>query len=113
MKELFTSCMILGCLTLSSAQSVQGHTKLSGSVSLAITGHSVTLTWNASKNATGYNVYRGTTHGGPYIKVGSGIASTTYNDAQVTPNQTLYYVTTALSGSSESGYSNEATAVIP
>lgn len=113
MKPLFTTCMILGCLSFSSAQSVQGNARLSGNVTIAITGHSVTLTWSASQNATAYNVYRGTTHGGPYTKVGSGIVNTTYTDVQVSPNQTLYYVTTALNGTTESGYSNEATAVIP
>jgi hypothetical protein len=113
MKRLFTTCVILGCLRFGSAQSVQGSAQLSGNATIAVTGHSVTLTWIASQNATGYNVYRGTTHGGPYLKVGSGILTTTYTDVQVTPNQTLYYVTTATSGSSESGYSNEAAAVIP
>jgi len=113
MKRLFTTCILLGCLNFSSAQSVQGNAKFSGNATIAVTGHSVTLTWSASKNATSYNVYRGTTHGGPYSKVGSGIVTTTYTDVQVTPNQTLYYVTTAMSGSSESGYSNEAAAVIP
>jgi len=34
-------------------------------------------------------------------------------DVQVTPNQTLYYVTTAVHGNNESGYSNEAAAAIP
>jgi fibronectin type 3 domain-containing protein len=105
--------MILGCLSFSFAQGLQGNVKLSGNASVKVTGHSVTLTWNASQNATSYNVYRGTTHGGPYIKVASGIVSTTYTDVQVTHNQTLYYVTTAVNGSSESGYSNEAVAVIP
>lgn len=113
MKQLFTVCMVLGCPSISFAQGLQGNVRLSGSASVKVTGHSVTLTWSASQSATSYNVYRGTTHGGPYIKVGCGIASTTYTDVQVTHNQTLYYVTTAVSGSNESGYSNEAAAVIP
>jgi fibronectin type 3 domain-containing protein len=113
MKELFITCTILGCLTFSSAQAVQGNATLSGNATLAVTGHSVTLTWSASQNATSYNVYRGTSHGGPYVRVSSGIVSTTCTDIQITNNQTFYYVTTAVSGSSESGYSNEAAAVIP
>ena len=105
--------MILGCLSTSSAQGVQGNVKLSGNATVATTGHSITLTWNASENATSYNLYRSTTHGGPYLKAGSGIVGTTYIDVLVTHSQTLYYVTTAVNGSNESGYSNETAAVIP
>jgi fibronectin type 3 domain-containing protein len=113
MKQSFTICTILACLRICFAQGVQGNVTISGSASVKVTGHSVALTWNASQNATSYNVYRGTTHGGPYSRVGSAIVTTTYTDVQVTPNSTLYYVTTAVSGSNESGYSNEVAAVIP
>jgi fibronectin type 3 domain-containing protein len=113
MKQLLTTCIVLGCLSLSFAQGLQGKLTLSGNITVKASGHSVVLTWNASQNATSYNVYRGTTQGGPYVKVSSGIVGTTYTDVHVTHNQTLYYVTTAVSGSGESGYSNEATAVIP
>jgi fibronectin type 3 domain-containing protein len=113
MKRLFTTCMVLGCLSFSFAQGLQGNVKLGGNTTVAITGHSVTLTWSASQNATSYNIYRGTASGGPYVKVASGIVSTTYTDVQVTHNQTLYYVTTAVNGNNESGYSNESVAVIP
>jgi fibronectin type 3 domain-containing protein len=118
MKTVFATCIVLVYLdfglTLCFAQSVvQGSVTISGQSATATTGHSVTLTWNASQNATAYNIYRGAAHGGPYLKVASGIAGTTYNDIQVTDHQTLYYVTTAVTGNSESGYSNEAIAVIP
>jgi fibronectin type 3 domain-containing protein len=114
MKKQFTTFMVLVCLDFSFAQGgLQGNATLGGKATIATTGHSVTLTWNASQNAASYNVYRGTIHGGPYLKVASGIVSTTYTDVQVTDNQTLYYVTTAVNGTSESGYSNEAPAVIP
>jgi len=113
MRRLFTTCMVLGCLSSSFAQGIQGNVQIGGKATITITGHAVTLTWNASPNATSYNVYRGTTSGGPYVKVASGIVNTTYTDVQVTHNQTLYYVTTAVSGNNESGYSNEAAAVIP
>jgi fibronectin type 3 domain-containing protein len=113
MKQLFTICMVLGCFSVSIAQGIQGNVTLSGNALVQVTGYSVTLTWNASQNATSYNVYRGTVQGGPYIKVGSAIVVTTYTDVQVIPDQTLYYVTTAVSGSNESGYSNQVAAVIP
>jgi hypothetical protein len=77
--------------------------------------HSVSLTWNSSANAVGYNVYRGTASGGPYSIVNSSLdASTAFTDSSVTAGQTYYYVTTAVDGNgNESGYSNEAQAVIP
>lgn len=113
MKQLFTIYIVLGCFNMSIAQGIQGNVTLSGNASVQVTGHSVTLTWNASQNATSYNVYRGTVQTGPYIRVGSAIFVTTYTDVQVTPNQTFYYVITAVSGSNESGYSNVVAAVIP
>jgi fibronectin type 3 domain-containing protein len=105
--------MVLSCLSFSPAQGLQGSVKLSGNATAAVTGHSVTLTWTACQNASSYNVYRGNSHGGPYVKVASGIAGATYSDVQVTRSQTLYYVTTAVGGGNESGYSDEAVAVIP
>jgi hypothetical protein len=113
MKQFVTTCILLSCFSFSFAQGIQGKAIIGGRVTIAVTGHFVMLTWSASQTATSYNVYRGTTHGGPYLKIASGIAVTSYADVQVTHNQTLYYVTTAVSGGSESGYSNETAAVIP
>jgi fibronectin type 3 domain-containing protein len=112
MKRLLITCIVLGCLTSSVAQGIQGSVILSGTA-IVVMGHTVTLTWNASQGAASYNTYRGTVSGGPYVKLASGILNTTYDDAQVTHNQTLYYVATAVNGNSESGYSNEVAAVIP
>jgi hypothetical protein len=79
--------------------------------------HSVDLNWDAStgNGVVGYNVYRGGAPGGPYSKINSALdASTVYTDNNVTSGQTYYYVTTAVDGSgNESGYSNQAQAVIP
>jgi fibronectin type 3 domain-containing protein len=114
MNRLFTTLIIiiLGCVSFSFAQGLQGKATLSGSANI-VTGHSVALTWIASPNATSYNLYRGTASGGAYVQVASGIMATTYTDTQVGHSQTLYYVATAVQGTSESGYSNEAVAVIP
>jgi hypothetical protein len=113
MKQLFAICAVLACLSMSVAQGLQGNITLDGKATVAITGHLVFLTWNASQNATSYNIYRGTAHGGPYLKVASGVVGTTYADVEVTHNQTLYYVTTAVTNNNESGYSNETVAAIP
>lgn len=83
-----------------------------------VTAHSVNLTWtaSASTNVAGYNVYRGSTSGGPYTKVNSGlVVGTTYTDTSVQPGQTYYYVATAVdSNSTESAYSSPpAQSVVP
>jgi len=84
---------------------------------VAAPSHWVDLTWDASSGAgvVGYNVYRSGVSGGPYTKINSALdANTTYTDNGVTAGETSYYVTTAVDGSGgESGYSNQAKAVIP
>jgi Abnormal spindle-like microcephaly-assoc'd, ASPM-SPD-2-Hydin len=81
----------------------------------AATQHTVDLTWNTSLGAVGYNTYRGSVSGGPYTMINSSLDGTTaYTDSTVVSGQTYYYVATAVDGNSnESGYSNEAQAVIP
>jgi fibronectin type 3 domain-containing protein len=113
MKRRLTIWMILGCcVSFSLGQGIQGNVKLTGKAIVMVTGHAVNLSWKASQGATSYCVYRGTAHG-QYAKIAWGIQGTSYADVQVTHNQTLYYVTTAVNGSNESGYSNEIVAAIP
>ncbi|HST77871.1 MAG TPA: DUF4082 domain-containing protein, partial [Verrucomicrobiae bacterium] len=79
--------------------------------------HSASLSWTASTspNISGYKVYRSGASGGPYTLVsGSLVPGTSYVDGSVSSGQTYYYVTTAVdSNNAESGYSNEAVAVVP
>jgi hypothetical protein len=78
--------------------------------------HNVALSWNASTSSVvGYNVYRGTQSGGPYVALNNAPGpSTSYSDNSVQAGQTYYYVVTAIDGSgNESIYSNQVTAVIP
>src|SRR6516164_1242488 len=88
-----------------------------GGASPALAGHSVTVTWTASTSTgvTGYNVFRSQTTGGPYTQVNTNlIGGTSFVDSSVTAGQTYYYVVTAVgSGSSQSSYSNEASAAVP
>ncbi|MGB6776936.1 MAG: choice-of-anchor D domain-containing protein [Terriglobales bacterium] len=81
----------------------------------AQTQHTVDLSWTASADAVGYNIYRGTVSGGPYTMINSSLDGTTaYTDNTVVSGQTYYYVTTAVdSESQESGYSNQAQAIVP
>ncbi len=79
--------------------------------------HSVALTWSASKSSgvVGYNVYRGTTSGGPYTKLTpSAIPETRYTDTSVEAGRTYYYVVTSVESSGvESSHSNQASATVP
>ena len=89
--------------------------------SLAGTGVSarqyhVNLAWNASSSrVVGYNVYRGTEHGGPYpVRLAYLDPHTTYRDSSVASGQTYYYVVTAVNSKhKESSDSNEVKVVIP
>jgi hypothetical protein len=63
---------------------------------------------------TGYNFYRSTVTGGPYtLQTTMPATACNWTDNTVAFSTTYYYVATALNGSSESAYSNQATAVIP
>src|SRR5271155_5200053 len=83
---------------------------------VSVTPSSVALSWTASTSTvTGYNVYRGTTSGGPYAQLNSSlITAVNYTDSTVAAGVTYYYVITAVNSSNvQSADSNQATAVIP
>jgi hypothetical protein len=77
--------------------------------------HTVDLTWTASPNAVGYNVYRSATSGSGYTMINTSLdGSAGYSDSTVVSGQTYYYVATAVNASSEeSGYSDQTQANIP
>jgi hypothetical protein len=112
MKRFLAVCVMLCCWTRFGVAQFQGNVKFSGRATGVVTGHSVTLSWVGSPGATSYCVYRGTAHG-QYVKIASGVIGATYTDVQITHNQTLFYVATAVSGRTESGYSSEIVAAIP
>ncbi|XID92815.1 DUF4466 family protein [Paenibacillaceae bacterium WGS1546] len=64
-----------------------------------------TLSWNASSGATGYNVKRATTSGGPYATVATGVTGTSYTEAGLTNGVTYYYVVSASNAAGESANS--------
>ncbi|WP_312421848.1 fibronectin type III domain-containing protein [Anaerospora hongkongensis] len=70
----------------------------------------VTLSWDAVTGATGYNVKRSTTAGGPYTTIASNVSGTSYVDTGVVNGTTYYYVVTAITADGESANSNEASA---
>jgi len=61
---------------------------------------SVNLSWNASSDVTGYNVYRSTSAKGPYARINSTLdANTAYTDTTVTGSNTYYYEATSVNSS--------------
>ncbi|OBR64084.1 hypothetical protein A7K91_20170 [Paenibacillus oryzae] len=73
----------------------------------------VDLNWTSVTNATGYNVKRALTSGGPYETIATSVPGTTYSDAGVIPGITYYYVVTAINVGGEGAPSNVASATIP
>ncbi len=70
----------------------------------------VDLLWTAAEGATGYNIKRSITAGGPYTTIKNNASKTTYTDANVTNGTTYYYVVSAVNLAGESGNSNEVSA---
>ena len=82
----------------------------------ATVAHSAHLSWaqSSSTDVLGYNVYRGTQSGGPYVKLNPALlANPDYLDTTVSSGQTYYYAVTAVSAVMESGRSAEVVAVVP
>ena len=68
-----------------------------------------TLNWMVSSNATGYNVKRSTTDGGPYTTVAT-VTTTNCTDSGLTSGTTYYYVVSAINFGGESANSVQASA---
>lgn len=78
--------------------------------------HSVNLSWRASTSAiVGYNVYRGTSNGGPYTRMNSQLISAlSFTDTNVGAGTTYYYVCTSVNAAGEeSGDSNQVSVAVP
>jgi hypothetical protein len=92
--------------------SLSGGTCVTGG---GIVPHYVTLNWAASTTpGVTYNIYRSTTAGAyPSTPLASAGTTTSYTDLTVSAGVTYYYVVTAVSGSGESGHSNEVPATVP
>ena len=104
---MLVGCCLFGC---------GGGQQATPASSRPTVAHSVHLTW-AGSNSTdvlGYNVYRGTQSGGPYVRLNPALlANADYLDTAVLAGQTYYYAVTAVSAVIESGRSAEAVAAIP
>ncbi len=80
---------------ISNAKDSPTSTALNGT-GLTQSSYSADLSWEAgTEDIVGYNLYRGTTHGGPYSAINSALlAQTTYTDSTVASGNTYYYVAT-------------------
>jgi cell division septation protein DedD len=91
-------------------------------VTVALTGtgstiqHSVDIAWDAATPApSGYNVYRATQSGGTFTKLNPApLTVLVFTDNTVTSGTTYFYAVTSVApDGTESGFSAQATAVVP
>ena len=73
-----------------------------GTANGTATQYSVNLSWNASSDVTGYNVYRSTAANDTYSKINSSVnPNTAYTDSTVVSGQTYYYAATSVNSSGQ------------
>ncbi len=70
----------------------------------------IALSWTASSGATGYNVKRAITSGGPYATVASPTVNS-FTNTGLTNGTTYYYVVSAVNAGGESPDSDQASAI--
>jgi hypothetical protein len=107
---------VTGKVTIADATSPDQLAIMLSGTGVTPSGHSVTLTWNASTSSVaGYRAYRATTAGGPYTSLNSSPnPQLQWKDSTVQAGTTYYYVVTAIdANSTESQFSNQTSAAIP
>lgn len=103
-------------IAFASNASISSITEVVSGTGASTIQHSVDLSWSPSTSAVvGYNIYRGSTSGGPYTKINSSLdAAASYTDGTVQSGQNYFYVTTAVESTGvESGYSNVVSVAVP
>jgi hypothetical protein len=73
----------------------------------------ISVNWTAATGATGYEVLRSATSGGPYMTVATNVGGTSNTNAGLSSATTYYYVVVAHSATSESMNSAQVTATTP
>jgi pimeloyl-ACP methyl ester carboxylesterase len=89
-----------------------GTPKPDAATGLTATGLSLTstrLNWTQNANETNFEIYRGTTSGGPYQLINiTGANAVTYTDNGLDQNTTYYYVVRAVNNTGAASASNQA-----
>ncbi|HEY6252407.1 MAG TPA: IPT/TIG domain-containing protein [Candidatus Angelobacter sp.] len=91
-------------------------TSASGGTAETSAPHTVSISWRASSSEEvgAYNVYRATTSGGPYTRVGWRVPGVSFTDTSVQAGTTYFYVVTSVTTSNvESVVSSEVRASVP
>jgi hypothetical protein len=81
-----------------------------GLAATSVSAGQINLVCNALTNATGYNVKRSLTNGGPYTVVAGGVTTTNYQDGGLAGGTTYYYVVSAVGSGGETPDSAQAAA---
>lgn len=81
-----------------------------GTLSATAGDAQISLGWAAASGASGYNVHRGTSTGGPYTTVATNVPGTSFLDTGLTNGTSYFYVVTGTNSQGEGPASNEATA---
>jgi len=95
------------------SSSVSATTKLdaptapTGVTATAASSSSITVSWGAVLNATGYRIYRSDSSSGTYTQVGNS-TGTSYTNTGLSPNTYYYYKVTAYNKDGESSQSSNA-----
>jgi alpha-L-rhamnosidase len=80
------------------------------SLSVTVGKTSATLTWPSAQGATGYNVKRSQSSGGPYTTIAAGVSGTTFTDSSLVTGSDYYFVVSAVDATRESDNSQEVLA---
>jgi large repetitive protein len=78
----------------------------------AVSSTRVSVSWDLVAGATGYEVWRSTTSGGPYTKLKT-VSGSPYTDTTASPATTYFYVVRTVSAGGTSSNSAQATVTTP
>jgi len=97
-----------GCTSLTHMRDPVSQGAIPSGLRASVTDQKVTLSWWGSAYATGYNVKRAATSGGPYTTIGTAtVMDTTFADSNAVGGTNYYYVVSANNPGGESDNSDE------
>ena len=77
-----------------------------GIAALKISSSSIRVSWDFSASANSFDVYRATSQGGSYSKVGSAVTALYYDDSGLSASTTYYYKVKATNDGGDSDFSS-------